>query len=157
MTDQLDMTPDPDWSDWQRPTVKQSLTVQPMDDFDQLKAQKDALASRYKLQAVFNTPEEYEDFKAWWEERITKRLKEKEHELQQYKRERGLPEQLYSELSRDHDALRAAGTNAYNALVDAMETLIVSDHISMMRHPQLVDKLHQAVNGLKRTLHACKP
>jgi hypothetical protein len=27
---ELDMTPDPDWSDWQRPTVKQSLTVQPM-------------------------------------------------------------------------------------------------------------------------------
>lgn len=55
------------------------------------------------------------------------------------------------------DDLRDAATEAYNTLVDAMDTLIVCDHISMMRHPQLVDKMHRAVNGLKRAIHACKP
>lgn len=105
----------------------------------------------------FKTKEEYEDFKAWWQETITKRLADKDKEIAALMRERGLPPQLYDEMERERDALRATATDAYNALVDAMETLIVCDHISMMRHPQLVDRMHQAVNGLKRTLHACKP
>lgn len=58
---------------------------------------------------------------------------------------------------KERNDLRDAATYAYNALVDAMETLIVCDHISMIRHPHLVDKLHQAVNGLKRTIHVCEP
>jgi hypothetical protein len=34
-------------------------------------------------QSVFNTPEEYEKFKSWWQEIITKRLSEKERETNQ--------------------------------------------------------------------------
>lgn len=69
----------------------------------------------------------------------------------------GQPPQEAKKIAGAGGELRRAATEAYNTLVDAMETLIACDHISMIRHPQLVDRLHRSVNGLKRTVQVCEP
>lgn len=49
--------------------------------------------------------------------------------------------------------VRDAATDAYNAINSTLQTLLACDHVSMLRHPPIVDELHRALNGLKRALH----
>jgi hypothetical protein len=57
------------------------------------------------------------------------------------------------DFAEECDVLSDAATHAYNAINSTMQTLLACDHVSMLRHPQIVDGLHQALNGLKRALH----
>ncbi len=53
--------------------------------------------------------------------------------------------------------MERVSADAYNAINNAMQTLLACDHVSMLRHPQIVDGLHQALNGLKRFLAKEQP
>ena len=46
-----------------------------------------------------------------------------------------------------------ATTDAYNAIRNTLDTMLACDHVSMLRHPQIVDGLHRALGTLKRALH----
>lgn len=53
----------------------------------------------------------------------------------------------------DASELVNAATESYNAIRNTLDTLLVCDHVSMLRHPQIVDGLHRALGALKLALH----